>query len=90
MENKQNLVTLYDEDGNEYELEILYSCDSDDGERSYVFLVDPKNPEDVIPMRHNKELDRFDVIEDEDELAEVEEIFETLEENPKVQDLKKN
>ena len=84
-EGRKIIVT--DGNGKEYEMEILFTYDNEERGVSYVFFFDPADPDNVIPMRYKGE--ELEEIEDEEELAEVEEVFNAYQEDPKIQDLKK-
>ena len=87
-------ITVVDENGNEHLMQILFTYDNEERKTSYVFLYDENNPDEVFPMRYrfNAEKNGGDLeeITDPDEYAEVEEVFAAFEEDPKIQDLKKD
>lgn len=84
-EGRKIIVT--DGDGKEHEMEILFTYENEERGVSYVFFFDPKDPDNVIPMRYKGE--ELEEIEDEEEFEEVEEVFNAYQEDPKIQDLKK-
>lgn len=81
-------ITIIDEEGKEHLMTILFTYDNEERKTSYVFFYDENTPDEVFAMRYNdkKELQE---IEDPDEYAEVEEVFNAFQEDPKIQDLKK-
>ena len=85
-EDKQ--ITVIDSEGKEHLMQILFTYDNEERKASYVFFYDEKTPDEVFAMRYNdkKELEE---IEDPDEYAEVEEVFNAFQEDPKIQEAKK-
>ena len=87
---KQMVVT--DNEGKEHLMQILFTYDNEERKTSYVFLYDENNPDDVFPMRYvyNEKEDGGDLeeITDPDEFAEVEEVFNAYQDDPKIQELK--
>lgn len=92
MLNEEKQITVVDENGNEHLMQILFTYDNEERQTSYVFLYDEANPDDVFPMKYkfNKNSDGGDLeeITDPDEFAEVEEVFNAWQEDPKIQELK--
>lgn len=86
--SRDKQITIVDSEGNEHLMEILFTYDNEERGTSYVFFFDPASPDDVIPMRYNED-GTLEDIEDEEEYAEVEEVFNAYEEDPKIQELKK-
>lgn len=86
--SREKQITIVDSEGNEHLMEILFTYDNEERKTSYVFFFDPASPEDIIPMRYNED-GTLEEIEDEEEYAEVEEVFNAYEEDPKIQELKK-
>lgn len=80
-------ITVVDSEGKEHLMQILFTYDNEERKTSYVFFYDEKNPDEVFAMRYNdkKELEE---IEDPDEYAEIEEVFNAFQEDPKIQELK--
>lgn len=81
-------ITVYDGDGNEHELEVLFTYDHEERKTSYVFFFDPETPDDILCMKYDEEGNLFEV-EDEDEFQEMEEVLEAYLEDPQIQELKK-
>ena len=87
--NEEKKIIIEDGDGNEHAMEILFTYHNDERNRDYVFFFDPKDPENVIPMIYDEDHNLFE-IEDEEEYEEVEEVFNSYQEDPKIQELKNN
>lgn len=75
LEYEPEMVTLYDEDGNEIELELLDVIEYD-GE-SYAVMLPPDDNEVIIMLHEelNEEEDTYAPVEDEDKLNAVFDIF---------------
>ena len=87
MVNLDKQITVIDSEGKEHLMQILFTYDNEERKTSYVFFYSEENPDEIFAMRYNdkKELEE---IEDPDEYAEVEEVFNAFQEDPKIQDLK--
>ena len=86
---KENQIKIFDEDGNEKVFEILFTYENEERGTNYVFIFDPEEPEDVFPMIYHED-HTLEQIEDDEEYAEVEEVFNAYMEDPKIQELKKD
>ncbi len=72
-----NKILIQEDDGTEVEMEILFTFESDEGV-SYVLFTDPKIEEgEVYACRYDEDGNLIPV-EDEDEWAMVEEVFNTF------------
>ncbi len=80
-------ITIIDDKGEEHEMTILFTYDNEERKTSYVFFYDEKNPDEVFPMRY-KDNGELEEITNPDEFAEVEEVFNAYEEDPKIQEIK--
>ena len=87
MLNEEKQITIVDEKGNEHLMQILFTYDNEERKTSYVFFYSGNNPEEVFAMRY-KDNGELEEIEDPDEYAEVEEVFNAYQDDPKIQDLK--
>ncbi|MGI6644229.1 MAG: DUF1292 domain-containing protein [Bacilli bacterium] len=74
MTNKDRQITIIDEDGKEYNLEILFTYENEERKQKYVFFFDPENDEEVMYARYFDD-GRLEYIEDEEEQKECEEVF---------------
>lgn len=82
-------IVIYDEDGNEFLMNILFTYENEERGAEYVFLYDNASPEDIIVMKYNENHELFEVT-DEDELNEAEEVLEAYNEDPTIQEIKDN
>ncbi len=82
-------IVIYDEDGNEFLMNILFTYENEERGAEYVFLYDNASPEDIIVMKYNEDHELFEVT-DEEELSEAEEVLEAYNEDPNIQEIKDN
>ena len=80
-------IVIYDEDGNEYLMNILFTYENEERNAEYVFLYESSSPEDVILMKYNEEHELFEVT-DEEELKEADEVLEAYNNDPTIQEIK--
>ena len=86
----ENQMVVTDAEGKEHLMNILFTYDNEERKASYVFFYDSEDPnEDVIVMRYTED-GELAPIEDDEEYDEVEEVFNTWQEDPKIQELKNN
>ena len=88
MLEEEKQITIVDEQGNEHLMQILFTYDNEERKTSYVFFYSPDKPDEVFAMRYN-ENNELAEIEDEEEYAEVEEVFNAFQDDPKIQEAKK-
>lgn len=82
-------IIIYDEDGKEYLMNILFTYENEERNAQYVMVYDDASPEEVIVMRYDDNNELFEVT-DEDELKEAEEVLEAYNEDPTIQEEKEN
>ncbi len=82
-------IIIYDEDGKEYLMNILFTYENEERNAQYVMVYDDASPEEVIVMRYDDNNELFEVT-DEEELKEAEEVLETYNEDPTIQEEKEN
>ena len=87
MVNLDKQITVIDSEGKEHLMQILFTYDNEERKTSYVFFYSEENPDEVFAMRY-KDNGELEEIEDPDEYAEVEEVFNAYQEDPKIQDIK--
>ena len=83
----ENQMVVTDAEGKEHLMEILFTYDNEERKTSYVFFYSLENPDEVFAMRY-KDNGELEEIEDPDEYAEVEEVFNAYEDDPKIQEIK--
>ena len=87
MLEEERQITVVDEKGNEHLMQILFTYDNEERKTSYVFFYSEDNPDEVMCMRYNDK-GELEEIEDPDEYAEVEEVFNAYQDDPKIQEIK--
>lgn len=80
-------IVIYDEEGNEYLMNILFTFENEERGAEYVFLYEPSSPEEVILMKYNEDHELFEVT-DEEELKEADEVLEAYNNDPTIQEIK--
>lgn len=86
MENKiENQIIITDSEGKEHLMEILFTYEHPERKTSYVFFFEPGHPEEIIAMRYNQN-GELEEIEDDEEYAEVEEVFNAFNEDPAIKE----
>ena len=81
-------MIVTDDQGNEKVMKILFTYDNDERKKSYVFLYEKDDEDNVMAFAYNEENQSLEEIEDDDEYAEVEEVFNAFNEDPKIQEAK--
>lgn len=76
-------------DGEEVVMKILFTYENEERKKSYVFLQEKDNEENVLAFIYNEEDKSLLEIEDDEEYGEVEEVFNAFMEDPKIQEAKK-
>lgn len=83
----ENEIQIFDEEGNEYLYNILFTYENKERGAEYVFVYDPAKPSDVYVMKYNEGGELFEIT-DEEELEEADEVLGAYEEDPKINDIK--
>ena len=76
-----NQIEIYDEDGNKYLMEILFTYENEERNATYAFIYDKSNPDELILMKYKE-------VTDEAELSEAEEVLNAFNDDPKINELK--
>ncbi len=82
-----NQIKIYDDEGNEYIFNILFTYENKERNAEYAFIYNPETPDDIIVMRYNEEGELFEVTNQE-ELDEADEVLAAYEEDPKINNIK--
>ncbi len=82
-----NEIQIFDDEGNEYLYNILFTYENKERGAEYVFVYNPIKPSDVYVMKYNDQGELFEVT-DEEELEEADEVLGAYEEDPKINDIK--
>lgn len=73
-------IVVVDDEGKEFTFKILFTYENDQRTSKYIFFYDPEDDEEVLFARYYDD-GHLEYIEDEEELAEVEEVFASFNEN---------
>lgn len=87
MELNDNQIIIYDQEGNKYLMEILFTYENEERGAKYAFIYDPDSPEDIIVMKYQED-GNIEEVTDEEELNEAEEVLEAYNEDPKINEIK--
>lgn len=85
MELNDKEILITDEDGVETKYQILFTYDNEDTGKQYVLYFDPSNPEEIFASQCNDQHELIP-IESEEEWDEVEEVLNTFQEDPMLQE----
>lgn len=86
LDNNEMLIT--DESGKEHVMKILFTYDNEVRGKSYVFLYEENDEDNVLAFSCNEKTKELNEIEDDEEYKEVEEVFNAFNEDPKLQEAK--
>lgn len=85
-ENSQMVVT--DADGKEHVLQILFTYEHEERNKSYVFFYEVGQDENNVLVMSYTDEGELNEIEDDEEYDEVEEVFNAWQDDPEIQKLK--
>ena len=88
MEMKDDQIVIYDEEGNKYLMEILFTYENEERGTKYAFIFDKDSPDDILVMKYTEDGNEMEVVEDEEELNEAEEVLEAYQNDPAINELK--
>lgn len=75
--------------GEEKVMKILFTYESEQRHKQYVFLYEKEDEDNVLVFAVNEKEDALEEIEDDEEYAEAEEIFNAYMNDEKIQEIKK-
>ena len=87
MELNENQIEIYDEEGNKYLMEILFTYENEERKTKYAFIYDKDSPEDIIVMKY-KDDGSMEEVTDEEELDEASDVLEAYNDDPLFQEIK--
>ena len=82
-------MIITNENGEEKVMKILFSYESEQRGKEYVFLYEKDDEENVLVFSVNAEDNSLEEIEDDEEYAEAEEVFNAYMNDEKIQEIKK-
>lgn len=87
-EDSQMIVT--DAEGKEHLMQILFTYDNEERNKSYVFFYEVGDEEENVMVKIYTDDGDLIEIEDEEEYDEVEEVFNAWQDDPEIQKLKES
>ncbi|MBR1581665.1 MAG: DUF1292 domain-containing protein [Bacilli bacterium] len=87
MELNENQIAIYDEDGNKFLMEILFTYENEERGAKYVFVYENNAPDDIYLMKYDDN-GNITPVEDEEEFEEGQEVLAAFEEDPNIEKLK--
>ena len=84
LNDKQMIITL--DNGEEVLLNILFTYENEARKKTYVFVYEDEHEDDVMAYIYDENTHSLSEIEDDDEYAEVEEVFNTFMNDENIQD----
>ena len=82
-------MIITNEKGEEKVMKILFTYESEERGKQYVFLYEKDNENDVLVFAVNEKEETLEEIEDDEEYAEAEEVFNAYMNDEKIQEIKK-
>ena len=82
-------MIITNEKGEEKVMKILFTYESQERGKEYVFLYEKDDEENVLVFNVNEKEDSLEEIEDDEEYAEAEEVFNAYMNDEKIQEIKK-
>ena len=82
-------MVITTESGEEKVMKILFTYESEQRNKQYVFLYEKDDEENVLVFSVNEEDQSLEEIEDDEEYAEAEEVFNAYMNDEKIQEIKK-
>ena len=82
-------MIITNENGEEKVMKILFTYESEQRGKEYVFLYEKDDEENVLVFSVNAEDNSLEEIEDDEEYAEAEEVFNAYMNDEKIQEIKK-
>ena len=82
-------MVITTDSGEEKVMKILFTYESEQRHKEYVFLYEKDDEENVLVFSVNAEDNSLEEIEDDEEYAEAEEVFNAYMNDEKIQEIKK-
>ena len=82
-------MVITTESGEEKVMKILFTYESEQRHKQYVFLYEKDDEDNVLVFAINENEDALEEIEDDEEYAEAEEVFNAYMNDEKIQEIKK-
>ena len=82
-------MVITTDSGEEKVMKILFTYESEERGKQYVFLYEKDDEENVLVFAVNEKEETLEEIEDDEEYAEAEEVFNAYMNDEKIQEIKK-
>ena len=82
-------IVITTDSGEEKVMKILFTYESEERKKQYVFLHEKDDEDNVLVFSVNEKEGSLEEIEDDEEYAEAEEVFEAYMNDEKIQEIKK-
>ena len=82
-------MIITNEKGEEKVMKILFTYESEERGKEYVFLYEKDDEDNVLVFAVNEKEEALEEIEDDEEYAEAEEVFNAYMNDEKIQEIKK-
>lgn len=87
LQNDDEMIITLD-DGTEQVMKILFTYENEERKKSYVFLQEKEDEDNVLAFIYNEDDKSLEEIEDDDEYSEVEEVFNAFLNDQKIKEAK--
>ena len=81
-------IVITTDSGEEKVMKILFTYESEERKKQYVFLHEKDDEDNVLVFSVNEKEGSLEEIEDDEEYAEAEEVFEAYMNDEKIQEIK--
>ena len=82
-------IVITTDSGEEKVMKILFTYESEERKKQYAFLHEKDDEDNVLVFSVNEKEGSLEEIEDDEEYAEAEEVFEAYMNDKKIQEIKK-
>ena len=82
-------MIITNENGEEKVMKILFTYESEQRKAEYVFLYEKDDEDNILVFKVNEKEESLEEIEDDEEYAEAEEVFNAYMNDEKIQEIKK-
>ena len=79
MDNKENIMEVFDEKGNKTEMTILFTTKLDEYDKNYIFYIDEKKDDGQVFVSSYDDSGKLEPVDDEEEWNKLNEVFEISE-----------
>ena len=77
MDEQDKKLVIQDEDGKRYEREILFTYESPERHKKYIFFFDPESKDDEVQVLRYSDEGTLEEVDSDEEYEELEEVFDS-------------